>query len=208
MSFNQRHPAMKRILLLFGLMALASRFASAEERSSSLSEQLGGTTISGYVDSSYSWFGQSDPGPATGGGIDRFYDDGFVRLDLAGNSGRYTWFWGYEDTSQIQGAFIFFHSQTALDANTIQLVTDTYELGAIVPPDAPYTGTFEGPGPALPDTPFSRTITIVPEPSSIALTLPSIAVAMFLRPKGGGIGKQIIALNDGGQHEDRQAEDF
>src|SRR5580692_989632 len=45
----------------------------------------------------------SSPGPATGGGIDRIYDDGYVRVDSSGNAGGQTWFWGYKNASQIPG---------------------------------------------------------------------------------------------------------
>jgi hypothetical protein len=171
---------MKRILLLFCFMSLATHLASAEERSS-LTGQLGSTTLSGYINASISWLGQSDPGPATGGGIDRFYDDGFVRVDATGNPGGYTSFWGYEDASQIQNGFISFHCQTILDANTVQFLADTYELPFLFAPDAPYMGGFDGPGPVLPDTPFSRTITVVPEPSCFALAVMTAMVATKLR---------------------------
>ena len=40
-----------------------------------------------------------DPGPATGGDVDRFYDDGYNRVDISGNSGGLTWFWGYNNAA-------------------------------------------------------------------------------------------------------------
>lgn len=166
---------------MFGLMLLATQLVNAEERTSSLPGHLGGTTISGYVDSSIAWLGQSDPGPASGGSVDRLYDDGFVRVDATGNPGGYTWFWGFEDASQIQDGFISFHCQTVLDVSTIQLVTDAYELGALIPPDAPFIGSFEGPGPVLPDAPFLRTITVIPEPSCWALLAVTAVVTLILR---------------------------
>jgi hypothetical protein len=46
----------------------------------------------------------SNPGPATGGGLDRFYDDGYVRVDSSGNAGGKTWFWGYENATQVSAA--------------------------------------------------------------------------------------------------------
>ncbi|MGD0349064.1 MAG: hypothetical protein ABSB84_01950 [Verrucomicrobiota bacterium] len=112
---------------------------------------------------------QSDPGPATGGGINRNYDDGYVYVDSIGDSFGYTSYWGYQNASQIQGDFLVFHSESSLDANTIQVITDTYDLGNLLtPPPAPYSGTFSGPGPTIPDSPFSRSIEdiAVPEPSS------------------------------------------
>jgi hypothetical protein len=46
---------------------------------------------------------RTNPGPATGGGVDRFYDDGYNRVDISRNAGGQTWFWGYQNASQIQG---------------------------------------------------------------------------------------------------------
>ena len=43
------------------------------------------------------------PGPATGGDIDRIYDDGYNRVDASGNKDGLTWFWGYRNASQIPG---------------------------------------------------------------------------------------------------------
>jgi hypothetical protein len=114
---------------------------------------------------------QSDPGPATGGGINRSYDDGYVFVDSTGDSFGYTSNWGYQNVSQIQGNFLVFHSESSLDANTIQLITDAYDLGNLIPPPAPYSGTFGGFGSVIPDSPFSRSIQdiAVPEPSSVIM---------------------------------------
>ncbi|MCC7373075.1 MAG: hypothetical protein IT581_00355 [Verrucomicrobiales bacterium] len=40
-------------------------------------------------------------GPATGGGVDRTYPNGFVRPDAAGNDGGKTWNWGYSEAGQL-----------------------------------------------------------------------------------------------------------
>jgi hypothetical protein len=53
------------------------------------------------------------PGPATGGGIDRFYDDGYNRVDSSGNRDNLTWFWGYENAGQVQGDTIVMSSTAA-----------------------------------------------------------------------------------------------
>ncbi|MBM3883981.1 MAG: hypothetical protein FJ387_30470 [Verrucomicrobia bacterium] len=45
----------------------------------------------------------ADPDPVPGGGVDRFYDDGYVRVDSSGNAGGETWFWGYQSASQLPG---------------------------------------------------------------------------------------------------------
>jgi hypothetical protein len=49
---------------------------------------------------------RTDPGPATGGNMDRTYDDGFNRVDVTGNNhgsgyGNTTWYWGYDSESQV-----------------------------------------------------------------------------------------------------------
>ena len=43
----------------------------------------------------------SQPGPATGGAIDRTYDNGYNRVDATGNAGDTTVHYGYRSTSQI-----------------------------------------------------------------------------------------------------------
>ena len=42
----------------------------------------------------------ANPGPATGGGLDRVYDDGYVKVDSSGNGGGQTWNWGYQRDRQ------------------------------------------------------------------------------------------------------------
>lgn len=54
-----------------------------------------------------------DPGPATGDTVDRFYDDGYNRVDISGNKDGLTWFWGYENASQVQGDTLVMHSTSA-----------------------------------------------------------------------------------------------
>jgi hypothetical protein len=54
-----------------------------------------------------------DPGPATGSGVDRFYDDGYNRVDISGNKDGITWFWGYKNASQVQGDSLVMHSTSA-----------------------------------------------------------------------------------------------
>ena len=147
-------------------------------------------------------------GPATGGGLDRVYDYGFVKLDVSGNKadGK-TWNWGYNNSSQVVGDAIDMHRTTGpRDGSTTQLdtdlsyggevgwsweirrfdigkrearvgldifagwnqvsgngnslatgtqttTTDRFALGGVIPPVAPYAGTFNGPGPLLSDSP-------------------------------------------------------
>jgi hypothetical protein len=63
---------------------------------------------------------QTNPGPATGGGIDRFYDDGQSRVDSSGNQGGSTWYWGYDSASQVSG-------QDALLLNSSASYEQTYK---------------------------------------------------------------------------------
>lgn len=52
------------------------------------------------------------------GGVNHEYDDGFVRVDGSGNNGGVTWYWGYENASQVVGNTIEFHSLAATGAGT------------------------------------------------------------------------------------------
>lgn len=163
---------------------------------------------------------------AAAGNADRIYDDGYARVDISGNAGGQTWFWGYQDNAQYTagaggpgsaGSTLAFHSAPSpadgvvrsgkkeadpgfemsyardlgsfnvwngrravwglegtfgytyvsrRDAGrvtgTVLLTTDTYNVPTgTIPPLAPYSGTFAGPGPLLdvaaPATPFVRT---------------------------------------------------
>ncbi len=143
-------------------------------------------------------------GPATGGGVNRTYTDGYVNVDSSGNAGGQTWNWGYQNPSQAKGNMAFVVSSTAngtlnrnddphagfdlafgrnlgtvlggkwglqaaFDFNTISihdnqpfagtgtLVSDAFQLGAVIPPQAPYSGSFNGPGPLLGDSPTRTT---------------------------------------------------
>lgn len=148
----------------------------------------------------------ASPGPATGGGMNRTYNDGFVHVDSSGDAGGQTWNWGYQNASQVQGSTLTMHSssaavngtlnqnddphvgfdlafgrrlgavlggkwglQAAFDFTTISihdnqpltgtgtLISDAYSLGGVIPPLAPYSGSFNGPGPLLGDTPTRTT---------------------------------------------------
>lgn len=151
----------------------------------------------------------ADPGPATGGGINRNYDDGFNRLDVTGNAGGKTWNWGYNNASQAPGDDTIVMSSLAVlsapssgkvednpqhgveigytrslasigpasvgfeiavgfmplklrDAQPLtaatSVINDAFQLSGVIPPVAPYAGSFNGPGPLLGDSP-TRTIT-------------------------------------------------
>jgi len=53
------------------------------------------------------------PGPATGGGQNRTYQDGFVKVDSSGDAGGQTWNWGYQNSSQVTPNGIVMHSSSA-----------------------------------------------------------------------------------------------
>ena len=146
------------------------------------------------------------PGPATGGGLNRTYDDGFVGVDSSGNAGGKTWNWGYQNAGQVQGNSLVMHSsssavngttdqngdpqagfnlaygrrlgtvlggqwglQAAFDFTSISIhdnqslfgtgttISDAYSLGGVTAPQAPYTGSFNGPGALLGDSPARTT---------------------------------------------------
>src|SRR5262245_15042703 len=59
----------------------------------------------------------NNPGPATGG-ADHFYDDGYNRVDSSGNANGLTWFWGYQNASQVPGdGFLYMHSVSSAQAS-------------------------------------------------------------------------------------------
>lgn len=157
-------------------------------------------------------FTPQSPGP----GIDRDYDNGFVRVDSSGNLGGETWNWSYDDATQYnpEGTGSIDYSITNSLANgqtndsgasepgfelfayyfmgpadlsglkistatwgfrgglqyssinmgnhdhlstKVGTTTDSFDLGGSIPPLAPYTGSFSGPGPLLGDEPVRST---------------------------------------------------
>ena len=160
---------------------------------------------------------RSNPGPATGAGTDRFYDDGFNRVDVSGNAGGLTSYWSYQNASQLPGNdTLVLHSssvasahnsatdtdgpqhgfevtyawpmstgtkwrwgvaaafgftdlsikQNASYAGSLVQVSDAFALGGITPPVAPYTGTFNGPGPLIGDSP-ARIVTTIANAATV-----------------------------------------
>jgi hypothetical protein len=60
----------------------------------------------------------SNPGPATGGAVDRTYDNGYNLIDVTGNNHGpgfedTTWNWGYSDASSVQGNNLVFSSSSS-----------------------------------------------------------------------------------------------
>jgi len=145
----------------------------------------------------------NDPGPDTGSTENRNYDDGYNLVDISGNAGGQTWYWGYSDPASIQGDTMVLHhtsspstgvsndnddgvnhgielsyqyeihrdpdkhwrwgaeaafgftkltmDDTSVVRNEVDEITDTFSVpgGVFVIPQAPYYGTFQGPGPLL-----------------------------------------------------------
>lgn len=150
---------------------------------------------------------------------DRRYDDGYVRRDAGTGLDGTTWYWGYEDASQVRNGTIVFSAYDGLETvgtdsesvpeawrkkdmavpcfgvaaermlgqtgaadvglrlecsflrtsvseefqgaslnQYVRRIEDTYDLHGIVPPAAPYGGTYAGPGPLLDNMPSSRRI--------------------------------------------------
>ena len=99
---------------------------------------------------------------AAGNGVsDNVYDDPQHGVELSlqrflGKLGKGRW--GLE--AALNYANLSFRDQQPLDATATRL-TDAYALNGVVPPQAPYNGTFLGPGPLISDTPV-RSLTSVP----------------------------------------------
>lgn len=81
---------------------------------------------------------RSDPGPATGAGLNRSYDDGYNKVDVTGNNhgpgfANTTWFWGYDNNSQIQPSqanpqSVVMHSSSS-SGRTVKGLDDNPEPG-------------------------------------------------------------------------------
>jgi hypothetical protein len=89
---------------LLGAAALAqiSETPATSRNRFSLNSRIG-YNISATFSTSVSVPSVSNPGPPVGSGIDRTYDDGYVRVDASGNRDGLTWNWGYVSSSQTPG---------------------------------------------------------------------------------------------------------
>ena len=82
----------------------------------------------------------SNPGPIGQRGKDHFYDDGYVRVDSTGNgnpdsvdaaaNGGFTTYWSYQNSSQISGQTLQFHSSSTFATSAPNAQRD----------DTPYVG--------------------------------------------------------------------
>jgi hypothetical protein len=155
--------------------------------------------------------GLSNPGAATGGAVNRNYDNGYNRVDSSGNAGNQTWYWGYSSPQSVQGGNLvlqsystpanatsynqqgdpqhgfeinyqrelyrkphwrfgaeaaFGYSLITIDDNStlhnrVYRTNDTFALSGVIPPNSPYNGTFEGPGPVISSEPSSRSTDVL-----------------------------------------------
>jgi hypothetical protein len=72
---------------------------------------------------------------------------------------RYLFEWGHANWGlELGGSFMPLSiSDDSVLGSAVSRVSDAFSLGTVVPPPAPYQGTFEGPGPVLGDAP-TRTL--------------------------------------------------
>jgi hypothetical protein len=99
---------------------------------------------------------------ATEGGSEQATDDPNLGFDFnyVRDIGHYKWGqWG------IKIAFGYTHVQIGdgdpMSAD-LETITDKYPLNGVVPPTAPYVGSFSGPGPVIGSEPISRSISVMP----------------------------------------------
>lgn len=166
------------------------------------------------------------------------YDDGYVRPDISGSADGKTWYWGYQEASQVAGDSLNLHiatgspftgvtedlsgdiqagfelvygralgffnlsakrqaawgvlggfgstdinidGQTSL-SGTASRREDHFSLGGIVPPVAPYSGTYTGPGPLIGLTPTGSSTQDVSLTTSQYARIDAMALAFKLGP--------------------------
>jgi len=70
-----------------------------------------------------------NPGPTGVRAANHEYDDGFVRVDASGNDQDSTWYWGYENASQVIGQRLYFHSASSFQASESSSANSGGEVG-------------------------------------------------------------------------------
>jgi len=128
-----RPPNWKLILTSILLAPIASSLAADGDMASSTNKNR--LTLRGRlglnIHAKFSRIGTFAPATdigGTGSALDHFYDDGYVRVDASGNYGGQTWYWGYDNASQISGNNILFHS-TSADVGASRDITDDPQYG-------------------------------------------------------------------------------
>lgn len=76
-------------------------------------------------------FSQNSPGTAGIGGVDRIYDDGYVKVDANGPASTDTWNWGYQNSNQYSNSTqrLYFHAADTYTASGNAAVTSDAEVG-------------------------------------------------------------------------------
>jgi hypothetical protein len=99
---HSMNPLFHRLLLgaLFVLAGQAGQAASPPAERFTVAYRLGFNLSADFQDNA-GFASAAAIGPATGGGLNRTYDDGFNQVDITGNAGGQTWNWGYNDASQL-----------------------------------------------------------------------------------------------------------
>ncbi len=67
-------------------------------------------------------------------------------------------------------------------SGNVRVMTDSYSLGGILAPNAPYEGTFDGPGPMIATTPFAQRFDEVPAISDVRTQIETLLVGLKLGP--------------------------
>jgi hypothetical protein len=159
----------------------------------------------------------TDPGPVIGGAVNRNYDDGYNRVDISGNAGNRTWYWGYSSPQSLQGDHLVLQSDSTpatahsgeyqhrpqsgveltynreltrgkrwrvglegafgymalsfRDNQTLHYfvdrTSDSFALNGVIPPQPPYNGTFQGPGPIISSAPSGRSVATLSDAATI-----------------------------------------
>jgi hypothetical protein len=118
-------------------------------------------------------FGESDDGFQ--GGFEVLYARELGRLKL----GKRRAPWGIE--GGVTSLNTLLETTDSYEGN-VRVMTDRYRLGGIVPPGAPYQGTFEGPGPLIESTPFGQSFTEVPAVSQVDTQIETLLVGLKVGP--------------------------
>src|ERR1041384_2546418 len=87
---------------LVALLSPAAHAASPDQSRVTVSYLLGFNISAEFKDNT-GFPSTAAPGPATGGALNRTYEDGFNHVDISGNAGGKTWNWGYNNAGQLPG---------------------------------------------------------------------------------------------------------
>ncbi|MCZ7637064.1 MAG: hypothetical protein M5U12_14125 [Verrucomicrobia bacterium] len=118
-------------------------------------------------------FGESDDGFQ--GGFEILYARELGRFQL----GKRRALWGVE--GGVTSLNTLLETSDTYEGN-VRVRTDSYRLGGIVPPGAPYQGSFEGPGPLIESSPFAQSTTDVQAVSRVDTQIETLLVGLKVGP--------------------------